>query len=217
MKYNKNWEDMSEFLIHFAKGPDQDSAYNAIMGILFDQQIKVMNPFGFAKKYATDKENQKSVCLSETPLHLLERISQRRGPYGIGFTKSFITSKGGNPILYAQANGPLFEGLEKLTHISLSQGGELEESFWKIAPFIDQVISKPNKRYQFDWEREWRINENLNFKVTDVEFLIIPEDLHEAAEGFFLDAEVDNTGPSYKCPLIDIHWSLDKIRNTLSK
>tara|TARA_R110002072_G_scaffold534_6_gene3958 strand:- start:137535 stop:138191 length:657 start_codon:yes stop_codon:yes gene_type:complete len=216
MKYNKNWEDMSEYLVHFSSGPDKDSAYSSMMGILFNRNIKAVNPFGFAKRFAYDKESQKSVCFSEAPLHLLERISKRRGPYGIGFKKRFISNKGGNPILYAIDGTPLHAGLEKLLKIAQEDKGELGDTFWEIAPFIDRVISNESSRYQFDWEREWRLNKNLDFETYEVSFLIIPESHHEAAKIFFKDAEHHHTGPSYKCPFIDISWTLQKIKDTLA-
>lgn len=215
MRYKKNWEDMSDYLVHFSSGPDKTSAYKAMMGILHSRQIKAINPFGFAKKSAPNKDTQKCVCLSETPLHLLERISEKRGPYGIGFSKSFIAHRGGNPILYALQGSPLLNSFENLLIIALEKSDDFADEFWEIAPFIDKVISNKSIKYEFEWEREWRHRGNLSFKTNDVSFLIIPENNQEAARRFFQGTEGDNTGPNYQCPYIDIDWSLDKIRKAL--
>lgn len=215
MKYKSSWEDMSDYLVHFSKGDLNETPYEVMLGILFAGQLKAMNTFGFAKGYL--KGNQKkSVCLSETPLHLIQRISERRGPYGIGFTKSFISARNGNPIIYVNDDSPLFKSFKILLDKALkSPNDESSKAFSEIAPFVDQVITKSKNRYAFQWEREWRVCSDIEFEPEDVAFLIIPEDLHEAARNFFDDAEHENTGPNYKCPFIDIGWTIEKIQKRL--
>ncbi|MGO1304869.1 MAG: hypothetical protein ACTMKV_08810, partial [Sphingomonas parapaucimobilis] len=63
----------------------------------------------------------------------------------------------------------------------------------------------------YEWEREWRHVGDLKFSELDTAFLIIPENLHEAARGFFHSARVDHVGPSYECPFIDPYWGEDQI------
>lgn len=216
MKYKSNWEDMSDFLVHFSKADSNETAYEVMLGILFSGNLKAMNPFGFAKGYSKGN-NKLCVCLSETPLHLIQRISERRGPYGIGFTKNFISRRNGNPILYVNDDSPLLESFRLLRDYALNSPDDPRaKAFWEIAPFIDQVVTT-KKIYAFQWEREWRVCDNIEFEPEDVAFLIIPEDLHEAARSFFDDAEYEHTGPNYKCPFIDTGWSIDRIRARLSK
>jgi hypothetical protein len=83
----------------------------------------------------------------------------------------------------------------------------LAQAVWAITPFIDVPGTYPNgARYEFQWEREWRVNSHLAFKPTDAAFLIIPAELHGAARSFFDDARQENSGPCYDCPFIDPRW-----------
>jgi hypothetical protein len=72
-------------------------------------------------------------------------------------------------------------------------------------------------KYFFEWEREWRKVGNYTFTTEEVEFLIIPENLHEVARGFFKNAKAENLGPCYDCPFIDPYWPLKKIKPLLPK
>ena len=65
------------------------------------------------------------------------------------------------------------------------------------------------------WEREWRHIGDLQFSETDLAFLIIPEDLHDAARCFFDSATIENVGPNYECPFIDPYWGEDQIEAAL--
>ena len=218
MKYKSDWEDMSDYLVHFSKGSDIHSAYIAMMGILSSRVISARNPFGFAKGRALNKNSQRCVCLSETPLHLIERISKTRGPYGIGFTKNFVASQGGNPIWYVLKQNSLGKDLDDLLKISRQKGGEIEDIFWRIAPFFDIVTKAEDRpKYKFEWEREWRVCGGLSFETQEVAFLVIPENRHQDARDFFKNAEYENTGPNYKCPYIDIGWSIQRIEETFKK
>jgi hypothetical protein len=69
--------------------------------------------------------------------------------------------------------------------------------------------------YFFEWEREWRKIGNFKFAVDDVACLIIPEELHSAAVGFFQTAKAENTGSAYECPFIDPYWSRKKVEKAL--
>ena len=46
------------------------------------------------------------MCFSEIPLDQLGRLVQRRSLYGIGFSKSYILSRGGGPVWYVQYASP---------------------------------------------------------------------------------------------------------------
>lgn len=47
---------------------------------------------------------------------------------------------------------------------------------------------------------------NIDFDLSDVAFLVIPERDHAAARGFFQNAELEHLGPNYQCPYIDANW-----------
>ena len=70
--------------------------------------------------------------------------------------------------------------------------------------------------YFFEWEREWRKLGDFKFTEVDVEFLVAPSALHEAARAFFDNAKADNLGPCYDCPFIDPYWKIEKIKPLLT-
>jgi hypothetical protein len=90
-------------------------------------------------------------------------------------------------------------------------------SIWSLTPLIDAPGSYGKIDYQFDWEREWRHVGPLSFTPEDVAFLLIPEELHSAAYGFFEEAQAQNLGPAYFCPYVDPLWSRDRILGALKK
>ncbi|WGM32571.1 abortive infection system antitoxin AbiGi family protein [Brevundimonas sp. NIBR11] len=200
---------MSDYVVHFTKPQGHSSAYDGIMGILSQQVIRAYNPFGIARQTAPNIDSQRVACFSETPLHYLSRIVDRRSQYGIVFRKNFVVSRGGNPILYAYKDQPVADAIRAL----MAQGRNTPDAhIWTITPFVDVV----GGTYNFEWEREWRHVGDFSFTPADVAFLIIPQDSHQAARQFFEDAGAENVGPNYNCPFIDGRWNEAQIANHLS-
>jgi hypothetical protein len=114
--------------------------------------------------------------------------------------------------LYAYKDGQLYNSILALMQAAKK---DADAEIWKVTPFIDAPGAYGKSTYFFEWEREWRKIGDLKFDTSDVECLIIPEDLHEAARGFFEEVKQDNTGPVYDCPFIDPYWSRKQIEKTL--
>jgi len=218
MRFDATWEDMSDFVVHFTKaseGPRPKTPYDNIISILSMGRLQARNPFGLARNTAPAPESQCAVCFSETPLHQLSRLAGRRGPYGIGFTKDFLIARGGGPVLYAYAGTPHARALQKLVDDARALPNPTVSLIWRVTPFVDLPGDYGGRSYRFEWEREWRHVGNLDFQPDDVAFLIIPEDLHEAARGFFEHARDENLGPAYLCPYIDPGWDRRRVRSAL--
>lgn len=199
---------MSDYVVHFAKPYEGRSDYVTMMGILSTQTVRAFNCFGIARENAPNPDSQRVACFSETPLHHLTRIANRRSRFGIVFRKSFIVSRGGNPILYAYRDQPVCDAIRQL----MAAGrGDPTAPIWAITPFVDAVGGS----YNFEWEREWRHAGDLHFTPDDVAFLIIPEESHEAARTFFASAEAEELGPNYPCPFIDAEWNQHQIAAAL--
>ena len=213
-RYRTEWHDMSNFVVHFASEQDGQNAYDVVMSILGERNLRAASPFGIARNNAPDLTTQFAVCLSEVPLHLLARLAERRSSYGLGFTKQFILERGGGPIWYVEYESPSHHAIQDLIDTARSSDNPASNSIWAVTPFIDAPGDYPNGSYRFEWEREWRHVGDLGFETRDVEFLIVPEELHEAAEGFFYRAWRENIGPAYFCPIIDPYWDLDRVRET---
>lgn len=203
---------MSNHVVHFTKPFGGRSPYENMMGILSDRRIKAMSAFGIGRHEAPDEKTQRATCFSEVPLHRLDRIAKKRSEYGIVFRKDFVIHRHGNPILYAYKDGTLNAAIRALMKAGKGNSGA---QVWNITPFIDAPGSYGKSTYFFEWEREWRKIGHFKFDTTDVECLIIPEKLHDAARSFFKTVKRENLGPVYDCPFIDPYWSRKKVKAAL--
>lgn len=204
------WDDMSPFVVHFTRNTPQKTDFENAISILAGRRLEARNRFGIGKEY---NESQLSICFSEVPLHLISRLAARRGPHGIVFRKEFIVERNGGPIMYAYNRSPQAEALLSLIRTAV---GKPNDPIWRVAPFVDLPGYHGGSPYFFEWEREWRHVGSLDFKETDPAFLIIPEELHEAARHFFDEAEREDMGPNYRCPFVDPYWGLDKIKRLMT-
>jgi hypothetical protein len=240
MYRGEDFPDMSEYLVHFTKdtGPrpplpadaseharfyrsmrsDTQTAYWNMLDILGEQHLRPgPRSFGTGKNLHWLGDIRRAVCLSETPAAFASRIARHYSAYGIAFTQEFVASRRGARVWYLDLNG-----LHEQAWTELMSQKEREQNakdrFWGLATTVDRPGIYPRARYQFEWEREWRIPgaKGLRFAVDDVQFLFIPEDLHDAARGFFADAVANNSGPGYDCPLIDPFWTPDQIETALN-
>lgn len=215
-KYDPKWSDMSNYVVHFTKEGDNYSSYHNMIGILSSGRIEARNAFGMSN-YSPGLEKKKSVCFSEIPLHLIARIASRRESdkqqwYGIGFTKEFLESRGGGPVMYAPLGSPHEAAIQLMSQNARSNEND---PFWIAAPYIERPGDHRGRRYRFEWEREWRHVGNFNFETMDVAFLIIPEELHELARRFFEEVRDEQTGPAYFCPYIAPDWSSERVKVVL--
>jgi hypothetical protein len=215
--YNPDWQDMSDYVVHFTKSSEGKTAYDNMLSILWERVLHAVNPFGFVRESAPNPDNQRVVCFSEIPLHLLERLAARRGDYGIGFTKEYILKRGGGPIWYVAHQSLSESAIQATIQLALLSDDPSANPIWMMTPFIDSSGDYLHGVYRFEWEREWRHIGALKFSEKDVAFLIIPEEFHDQARCFFEEALHENTGPAYLCPFIDVGWDHERIRIALEQ
>ena len=187
------YDDASSYLVHLVGKKD---SYNNLMSILSSGRIRAVNAFGFLRK----SNPQKSICFSEIPPKFLNKLVSRHGGSGIAFKKEMLISKGANRVWYLEKDGEqhkLIDGLQN------NIPGNLKPLLDGLTPFIDLTGDFNGRSYRFDWEREWRLVGDLYFSPSDVSFLIIPGESHDAARSFFIDAFNDEVGPNYPCPFYD--------------
>ncbi len=215
-RYPQGWYDMSDYVVHFTKESNEKTPYDNQISILHSGVLRAMSSFGIARKLAHASVAQKAACFSEIPLHLISRLAERRGGYGIGFTKQFLLERGGGPIWYVERDGPAERAIQNLIFQALASNSPEASSIWTLTPFVDSTGDYATGTYRFEWEREWRHLGDLHFTPSDVAFLIIPEELHKNAYAFFQNAYQKNLGPAYFCPYIDPGWNFERLRETLS-
>lgn len=207
-----DWRDMSDYVVHFVRGGQGDTGYGAVMSILWDGRIRAGGPWGAARNLSEVRASQMSACLSEVPIDLLNRLTQRRQTsYGIAFKKQLLLERGGGRVWYVDRSTPAEAAFSQLVRAAMQGGVDSEDPIWRLTPFVDS----PTDRYRFEWEREWRVPGGLDFCPDDVEFLFIPAELHDSAEAFFSDVKAGNSGPAYECPFIDPRWDGAQISDRL--
>lgn len=180
---NPGWRDMSEYVVHFCRTRD------ALIQIMTSDSVEGRNPFGWAREFEQERDaaqqrgeplrsypTQKSVCLSEVPLDLLDRLIDRRGPWGLGFTKQAVVDDGGAPVWYVEMDTPLANALSR--H-QASMTSDQRRDWHMMTPLIDKVGEFPDGSvYRFEWEREWRVPRRLDLGVGCPAFLFAPETEH---------------------------------------
>jgi hypothetical protein len=111
----------------------------------------------------------------------------RRGP----IRKDIVIHRKANPILYAYKEHAVLSALKELMKAAKDDAAN---PIWTITPFVDALGDYGKSKYFFEWEREWRKVGDCTFATDEVEFLIIPESLHETARGFFKNVKAENLG-----------------------
>ncbi len=169
------------------------------MSILSAGKISPSGPFGEINKLSPDP--RKAICFSEKPFDSLVKLAvHRNSVFGISFKKDFLKNLGANRVWYVEKNTDPHKALSRQAIIERNSS---TSDIWALAPYIEVVTGKRTDGYDFDWEREWRVLQDVSFSPEDVRCLFLPSDLHEAARYFFEDAKIENTGPCYDCEYID--------------
>src|SRR5688572_7417184 len=98
---------MSQYVVHLTKDP---TTLGAILGT---GRLKASGAFGYShfRNVPEVEARHRSVCLTEVPLNEIERLTRRRGHYGIGFTKGFLRLKGGARVWYVDERSYLASSL----------------------------------------------------------------------------------------------------------
>ena len=188
-------EDISRFITHLTRDDrntfnNGNSARTNFIKILKSRKIAAFRPHCIynnrIKEIAKSQRSRLNVaCFTEVPLnqlHLLTRSIEGRAiqlePYGFVFTKEFIAAEGGQPAIYINSyedNPWLREAIDELFEEAL-EDGTFTGKLWRILPFVNAM----HEKYDFSWEREWRVRRRLKFKLRDLVCLILPNDSEES-------------------------------------
>ncbi|HZB31947.1 MAG TPA: abortive infection system antitoxin AbiGi family protein [Streptosporangiaceae bacterium] len=201
---NETWRDMSEYLVHLTEE-------QSVTSILSTRALKGGGPFGAARNLTDRIGSQQAVCLSEIPLDRLDRLVERRGSYGLGFRKDWIQERDGAPVWYLRKGTAAATAFSELVRKFLIGDIDHENKgeIWKLTRFVDNPSADYN--YDFDWEREWRVPDDLALDPGKVMFLIAPEVAHtniNAAWWSYIE--------SYPVPpVLDLAWDLARLQEFL--
>ena len=212
--------DLSRFVVHLTRddtndfGDDGASAAENFRAIVKDQTIYSFQPHCLYSDQIPEKyENKFCVCcfteIPLTELHLLTRhIKGRRiqlSEYGIVFSREFLISKGAQPAIYINSyheNMWLREAADRIWEIA-KRNDFRDRKLWRIVPFLNAM----HERYDFTWEREWRIWGDLSFAPEDIVCVTLPEQGEEMLRREFLGLGV---------PVISPGWNTERIVSEFS-
>lgn len=206
---NPAWRDMSEYVVHFT--PDRES----LVAIMAGERIEARTPFGWNRD-ADRQDNlptQKSVCLSEVPLDLLDRLVERHGSWGLGFKKADLAMDGAVPVWYVEKDT---RAARNINIVGSHVPPEAEQAWYELTRYIDKVGEFPDGSvYRFEWEREWRVPRRLDLWPGGPAFLFAPERQHDR-----LTRALEDLGtPSLRRgipPIFDPLWSDDVIQEAMA-
>jgi hypothetical protein len=188
---SKNREDFSRFVVHLTRddrksfGSGGATARTNLLTILKERQIRSFSPHclfnnKLAGMPASLLRGFNVACFTETPLnHLRELVREIPGrqvkfeAYGLVFLREFIVSSGGQPAIYINSysdNSWLRDGVNELFELA-TKSEPINNKLFRLLPFINAM----HEKYDFSWEREWRILGSLRFTYKDLVCVILPE------------------------------------------
>jgi hypothetical protein len=205
---NEDWRDMSEFLVHLTDTP---KAFEAIL------KEETLRPGAKSVGAATDfhelEGTQRAVCLSEIPLDRLDRLVERHGEFGVGFRKTFIQQRSGRPVWYLHRDTVGCADFKELVRTAMLGGIDPADPVWRLTPFVDYPGVGTWGRYEFEWEREWRVVGDLLFNLlTDLEFIIAPQRTHAVIQNAW-SGRADQVMPA----LLDLRWGLPDLQRVFAE
>lgn len=160
-----NASDLSRWLVHLTRSKED------LISILKTGMIEARKPYGAGSLYSSVRDRHRSVCLTEIPLHELDRMTTKR-PWGIVFDKERLRAKfNAQPVWYVSDPSPQWMALRAAMQEAHNNSAS---PIWKLTPFIERVRSRQSKSpNDWRWEREWRVRGNLEFDLADVAIIVV--------------------------------------------
>jgi len=204
-------EDVSRFVIHLTRDDRGDFTHGAsarknFLRILKEQKIIGFRPHCLhsAKLKMLSADLRKSFCVAcftEVPLsqvrHLIGSIEGRQielSSYGFVFTKKYLIEKGAQPAIYINSydgNMHLREAVD--TIFEKAQEGNFKGKIWRLLPFINAM----HERYDFTWEREWRVRGTFTFSINKLVCAILPPDGNDDVREALATAGIAAISPTW--------------------
>jgi hypothetical protein len=198
---------MSEYVVHLTKGPDSRQAFYSI---LLTGVINAATPCGIARELAS--MNQTASCFSEIPVQEVCRLASRYSAYGLGFHHDTLLRQGGARVWYVDLDRPLAQCLDALKdqHVRMNDPAD---PFWSIAPYIERPgVYGNGVRYQFEWEREWRVaRSDMWFAAGEIAFIFAPEYEHPTLVDWLPTVTLASDRKRATPPILDPRWPDDQL------
>ena len=124
---------------------------------------------------------------------------------GFVFSREFLVSKGAQPAIYLNSygdNSELKDAADRIYTIGAKKG--FNNALSSLIPYLNAM----DGRYDFAWEREWRVVGKLAFEPADIVCVILPEQGEEKLKDKLLEGGV---------PVISPGWTAERIVDEFSK
>jgi hypothetical protein len=184
-----NRDDVSQFVVHLTRNDSKDftdggTAFKNLKSILKSKTIIATRPHCIFNAEIDEiggdfKKKCNVACFTETPLSQIHNIAKeiqgRRTmlePYGLVFKKELLIQFGAQQAIYINSyngNAELRESVRELFDLCKEKPSS---KLLKIIPYLNAM----HEKYDFTWEREWRVSKNFKFKLADIVAVILPED-----------------------------------------
>ncbi|WP_157835306.1 hypothetical protein [Ectopseudomonas composti] len=179
---------MSQFVVHLTRNDTKDFSNGAtakenLISILKSRKIFAVRPhciFNTEIKALgkTAVAKCRAACFTETPLSEIGKLARKiegraieLESYGLVFRKEDLIKAGGQPAIYINSydrNNWLRESIRELFE---SAKANESSKLWRLIPYLNAM----HEKYDFSWEREWRMHTDFKFKLTDIVCIILPE------------------------------------------
>jgi hypothetical protein len=214
-------EDISRFVVHLTRDNTSSGGNTAsknFRSILRDRQIRATTAHCLHRKKLGNlpEASQKMfnvTCFTEAPLNQLHLLvsdipgrSIKLEPYGFCFEKRFLVERGAQQAIHINSykdNHWLKECVDELFAKGVV-GGKLKKPIWRLLPYINAM----HERYDFTWEREWRIRGHLKFRPRDLVCVILPTNGEEKLKAGFAEAGIAAISPG---------WTYEQIVSELAR
>ncbi|HTQ39422.1 MAG TPA: hypothetical protein VMJ32_10355 [Pirellulales bacterium] len=181
-------EDVSRFMIHLTRDDSNEwkggggTARQNFLDIYRQRTILALRAHCLHAWKMTSSQEMKCrvACFSAMPLssikHIAKPIQCRQiglEPYGFVFKRNFIIEKGGQEVTNVNSyagNDAVRASYDRAFEIAAKNN--FTGKLWRQLPFVSAM----NERYDFFWEREWRVLGNVEFIYSDLVCVILPED-----------------------------------------
>ncbi|MGF1713294.1 hypothetical protein L4D08_00075 [Photobacterium chitinilyticum] len=153
-----------------SEGISELSAKERFISLLYNRELTA-SPKGFyANKCEKDSEYPdeiKSVSFAHCKLNEVKRhFEARNSMYSVVFYHDYLQSLGMVPVRYINGEDP-----ESIRRLVFNEPFSLEAY---------------GRRYDMRWEKEWRINKDVEFETSDVAFIVVPDNEY----GEFIDLTI---------------------------
>ncbi len=200
--------DFSEYLAHFTRDgepygiKDPYNPVNTFAKMTAGERLISILKSGAITASSMPWTGRRAVALTECPWSSLLDHAKKYSSYGVGFAKPRVFAAGGGPVYYVRA-----DHYQKQTWV--------DDLHTFVTPFWPEYRAAKFKEKEylggatvdFSHEREWRVPHDFQFKLDQVEFVVLPSYVEMAK----FPEELKNAIGREKFLLIEVYRTIERL------